>query len=110
MKVILHIGVHKTGTSAIQEFLFRNSGLLGERGVLYDDVTPEQKNHHRIVENFEFGRDNAGGRKAIAGLLKSAHRKNIGAVLLSSEVLVEGRIDLAGFVNSFAGHDVEAIA
>ncbi|MCV0371471.1 hypothetical protein [Filomicrobium sp.] len=35
MKIILHIGQSKTGTSAIQDFLTRHRKQLAERGILY---------------------------------------------------------------------------
>ena len=35
MQLILHIGTHKTGTSAVQECLHRNERILAERGIYY---------------------------------------------------------------------------
>ena len=35
MQLILHIGTHKTGTSAVQECLYRNELKLAERGIYY---------------------------------------------------------------------------
>ena len=35
MQLILHIGTHKTGTSAVQECLYRNERILAERGIYY---------------------------------------------------------------------------
>lgn len=32
---ILHLGTYKTGSSAIQNFLYANRALLAERGLLY---------------------------------------------------------------------------
>ena len=34
-RVLLHVGTPKTGTSYLQEVLFRNKRLLGEHGILY---------------------------------------------------------------------------
>ncbi|MGB3408332.1 MAG: hypothetical protein WBA67_12645 [Jannaschia sp.] len=36
-RLILHIGTHKTATTSIQKFLFKNRAALAERGVLYPD-------------------------------------------------------------------------
>ena len=36
-KLILHIGVHKTGSTAIQSFLYRNNTLLNEQGFYMPD-------------------------------------------------------------------------
>ncbi|MEP3475805.1 MAG: hypothetical protein ABJN57_06275 [Hyphomicrobiales bacterium] len=38
MKIILHIGQSKTGTSAIQKFLTNNRAALREHGVLYPNI------------------------------------------------------------------------
>jgi hypothetical protein len=35
VQLILHIGTHKTGTSAVQECLHRNERILAERGIYY---------------------------------------------------------------------------
>ena len=34
-RVLLHVGTPKTGTSYLQDVLFRNRRLLGEHGILY---------------------------------------------------------------------------
>lgn len=36
--IILHIGRHKSGTSAIQDFLFENVSVLAERGIHYPET------------------------------------------------------------------------
>ena len=35
MECILHVGLHHTATTSFQNFLFRNSNLLKENGILY---------------------------------------------------------------------------
>lgn len=39
-KLILHAGIHKTGTTAIQQFAFENRAQLLERGLLYPTFSP----------------------------------------------------------------------
>ena len=34
-RLIVHIGVHKTGSTSIQHTLFRNTGQMADRGFLY---------------------------------------------------------------------------
>ncbi len=47
MELILHIGYSKTGTSAIQDFLYRNRKMLLRRyGILYPDIYIFDKAHH----------------------------------------------------------------
>ena len=43
----IHIGVHKTGSTAIQQYLFINKDKLKEIGVLY----PGNKNNHYGISN-----------------------------------------------------------
>lgn len=38
-RIILHIGQHKTGTTAIQRYLHRTSSALTEQGVLYPELS-----------------------------------------------------------------------
>ena len=40
MRVILHIGTHKTGTSALQECLRRNEKMLARQGIHYARMAP----------------------------------------------------------------------
>lgn len=42
MQVILHIGTHKTGTSALQECLRRNERLLAREGIYYARMAPNK--------------------------------------------------------------------
>lgn len=44
----LHVGLHKTGTSAIQKFLRQNSALLQEKGFYYHLDIQEGDAHHTI--------------------------------------------------------------
>jgi hypothetical protein len=48
MILYIHIGTHKTGTTALQEFLFRNRIVLRKRGLQYlkTGITKEGAHHH----------------------------------------------------------------
>ena len=57
MRVILHIGQHKTGSKALQSALYANRGHLAERGFVYPvaesragPLRPYQMNHHGLFE------------------------------------------------------------
>lgn len=47
-KVILHIGMHKTGTTAVQKTFFDNRQALLKKGFAYPDIRPAQ-GHHALV-------------------------------------------------------------
>lgn len=40
MKMILHAGIHKTGTKTLQHFAREHSGMLAEQGLIYPDWQP----------------------------------------------------------------------
>jgi hypothetical protein len=48
MRLIVHIGNHKTGSTAIQTAFSRNAGILKQKGVLYPK-TGMVKNAHHII-------------------------------------------------------------
>lgn len=53
MRVILHIGTNKTGTSALQRVLSQNPKPLREAGLIYPEYgqrSPDLPGHHRIPE------------------------------------------------------------
>lgn len=55
-KLFLHIGLHKTGTSAIQHVLYHAHDALKERGILYPkSVAWDDHSHHSLL--FPFWRD-----------------------------------------------------
>lgn len=47
--IYIHIGAHKTGTSAIQRFLSSNRGRLSANGILYPG---KEMAHHAMAEEF----------------------------------------------------------
>lgn len=93
MKTIyIHIGTHKTGTTSIQNFLFKNRKKLIDRGFLYPlSGIPKRKNsfgHSHLVtvilENTEADtyNPNAGGWQELLAEANSLQEKNI---VISSE-------------------------
>ncbi|WP_428821436.1 hypothetical protein [Microbulbifer sp. MCCC 1A16149] len=50
-ELILHIGRHKTGTTAIQRFLAANRGWLSSQGYIYPKTGIRGYGHHEIAEN-----------------------------------------------------------
>ena len=48
-KLILHIGLHKTGTTSIQHGLFTNRKLLAEHGVLYPTTGLHPHGQHNLT-------------------------------------------------------------
>jgi hypothetical protein len=46
VQVILHIGTHKTGTSALQDFLRRNERVLARKNIYYARMAPSRNLNH----------------------------------------------------------------
>ncbi|WP_189434610.1 MULTISPECIES: sulfotransferase domain-containing protein [unclassified Mesorhizobium] len=106
MTIILHIGVHKTGTSALQSFLHRNSALLADRGVIYKPTIPDWPNHNPLAMAFMPGSIDHGPTR-LAMTLAEAENKT---VLISSEMLCEPEVDFDLLLSCLKGHDVRVIA
>lgn len=106
-KVIFHIGLHKTGSSAIQEFLKRNARALWEQGYHYQPSIPAWPNHNPLAMAFEYGRDRETARHYLEDLKKGAKDR---VLLISAEMLVEGRVDVRYFLDEFQGWEKTAIA
>ena len=84
MKLILHIGTPKTGTTAIQRFLHRNERALAEFGFHYA-IPPHNLEHANAVANALGTGDRRAVQTFVARHVKSARRRGAGTILISSE-------------------------
>lgn len=106
-KVFIHIGPHKTGTSAIQAFLFDNQAKLSERGFVYDVLGKNWNNHHLLAVQFSRPKEDRDiGKDFIKKLLSES---GDAAILISSEMLCESNIDSEDFMACFSGCDINII-
>lgn len=113
-KAVLHIGVHKTGTSFIQGCLSKNRSWLLERRVFYepgDKVTAHHPtNHHTLIQRFEDGsRRIEEGTDLILDMLAEANRRNCDTVLLSSELLTSGTVEIEPIVSTLTSNVDEVV-
>jgi hypothetical protein len=87
MKLILHPGIHKTGTTSIQSVLFKNREWLSQRGLFYPVITPftGSRAHHKFAHVLALERAN--GRKLARKFLQTAARvaSPYDTIILSSE-------------------------
>ena len=83
MKLILHIGTHKTGTTALQQFLHANRRSLAARGFYY--ATPRGVPHSNLIANAL----NRGESRVVHTFLTNhsrlARRQGADAILVSAE-------------------------
>lgn len=85
---ILHIGRHKSGTSALQKALHKNYDALYERGFLYPQKCRSEPAHHRISSHFlPPGRKHFSEQQTQRAVRKLRAEANAfdGKVILSSE-------------------------
>lgn len=107
-RVIVHIGVHKTGSTAIQTLLQRNTDSLADRGVFYAPTLPEEyPNHNPLGAAFLPGAEQGVGERGLQDLLERAGSR---VLLISSEMLCHPKVDAARFMRELGGRNVEVFA
>lgn len=94
IKIILHIGQHKTGSSSIQLFLSRNAQILESQGYLYDtsgkgieSKNQDQYSHILIMRTMLDPRSRPFFFKYIDEQISQCEKKNLHTLILSSEEL-----------------------
>jgi hypothetical protein len=83
MKLIFHIGTHKTGTTALQRFLYANRELLAAHGFYY--ATPPHLQEANLIANALNVGKNRVGRDFLAKHLECARRSGAHTILASAE-------------------------
>ncbi|WP_297793857.1 hypothetical protein [uncultured Marinobacter sp.] len=113
MKILIHAGRHKTGTTYLQQFFGMNAArLLKDFGILYPESgrNPYFNYHHELFENIlKNGRKKSG---IINELRREVNENKSEIVLLSSEYLSRDTMqseELKIIKESFSPYDVEII-
>lgn len=86
MKILLHVGLHKTGTSYIQSVLRKNSDLLRQCGVCYPSSPGNA--HHDFASALKI-KNVPLAEEIFNGYLLEAREDQAHTLLISSEVLSE---------------------
>jgi hypothetical protein len=93
-QLILHVGFHKSGTSALQEAFFTQRATLRPKGIWYPDIG--RKAHHRIawaLTQKPWGWKSRGGEvtpyREFTNLIRKINSSKDQKVLLSSEFFSE---------------------
>jgi hypothetical protein len=84
MKLILHIGTPKTGTTAVQHFLHRNQRVLRKFGIHYA-TPPHNLGHANSVANALNAEDSRAVHAFLANHVRRAHRNDAKTILISAE-------------------------
>lgn len=101
MKLILHFGIHKTGTSALHQTLSDNYSTLLESGIYYpldftSILTPDDT---ATTGHMKFGKilfipNSLAAESKIKKLISNAKKKNAHSIILSSEAYFTPRIKI----------------
>jgi hypothetical protein len=111
MKVILHIGPHKTGTTAIQTFMRANAAVLAKFGIGYPQFSiGAPHNHHGIVYGLQDPRTFEETVVAIKSSLDELAQVGMDTAVLSSEVFVQHPVPIERLPEVFSGHDLHVLA
>ena len=108
MKLVLHVGIHKTGTSAIQAFCKANHAALVERGILYPSTgllelpvtsTPTSEAGHRGFHDVLVTPMNQNSEAMLDDIAREVQGyDNIHTVLISCETFSAPRVKISNSV------------
>ena len=111
-RIYLHIGVPKTGTTYLQDILFRNRRQFAEQGVLYP--APYAEAHFDAAVDLRDMAFKGHADPAVSGrwerIARAATSWDGHAVVVSHELLAGADEDaIAAAVRSLAGHEVHVV-
>jgi SAM-dependent methyltransferase len=121
VKILLHIGWHKTGSTAIQQFLHANRAAILERtGTLYPRAGIHTVAHHLAAWSLHEPLDNPWAREigfngtpeqVFGEIFEEARQAGARAIILSSEVFCSiSRYRISRLAEMLAGHEVRVVA
>lgn len=84
MRIFLHTGVWKTGSTAIQTFLAKNAGLLRTGGVLIPEYASNMQNYNHLFERL-VERDEAGVQSVAESIGRDIAAADPETLIISSE-------------------------
>ncbi|WP_417449728.1 hypothetical protein [Kordiimonas sp.] len=113
MKIYLHIGTHKTGTTSIQAFAEKHRAWLLNYGLYWpqtSSIRPASTQHTILLELIRAGKaDNASDY--VVQEIMSAERSGAQSMLLSGEGFAQASDEeIEIFLGMLEGHDVQVIA
>lgn len=107
----IHIGMNKTGTTALQKALFHNRSMLERAGLLYPKTGLGSRSagrglHYRLSEAFRQG--DPEGPAMVTSLLAEIDASTAETAIISSEFFVELR-DPTALANTLRARDVRIL-
>lgn len=111
-RIVLHAGLHKTGTTTVQQLARRGHALLAERGVFVPPPTEDARYGSRAGGLHAVARElrEGAGLPVLDELLARFEASGLGTMLLSSEGLGPLRPEaLARLADRLSTHEVDAV-
>lgn len=115
MRVILHVGAHKTGTTSIQATMTQSQEVLEQAGVIYPRCCWLDAGHHRLGYSMKKKPDPRHGdlplladelaQLSSALAASSAHT----ALISSEEMFTAPTAAITALAEALKGHDVEVV-
>lgn len=115
MKIIVHIGLHKTGTTSIQFSLAENRGKLLDQGILYPRAAAVEAGGHlnlvwEATQSWKF----TAGAGGLAELIAEARSSDAEVVLISAESLSgysksQAPLEIIGTIQRELNADIEVV-
>ncbi|TNE65895.1 MAG: hypothetical protein EP335_04850 [Alphaproteobacteria bacterium] len=111
MKITLHIGTHKTGTTAIQHFAHDNPKLLAKYGIYWPEEALKANVHqHSILARMIMTGEADVAKAYIARAIAAAERSGASMLFLSGEGFCHfGEREVAVVAEMFRDHDLHVI-
>lgn len=111
MKIILHIGIPKTGTSSLQKYLSKNKEFLLSQGFIYEpEVLSGGINYNRFMVNFVEDSDSAMKRLLNRLHFYEKHKKYKYYIISSEECGIRFKQShIEKFYNYLKKYDIEIV-
>ncbi|WP_262690264.1 hypothetical protein [Kordiimonas aestuarii] len=112
MKIYLHIGMHKTGTTSIQAFARENVNLLRKYGVFWPVMLKENKvarQHSHLWRLVQYGQAEA-ALAVLGNAITDAEKQGCQSLLLSGEGFSNAsEPEIATILDGLKGHEIVVI-
>lgn len=111
--IYLHIGLHKTGTTTIQNLLRHNQDILARGGALYLRTGRISNGHHGLAQSLvlEDGTRFQAAIHDVKAEIDRAYSEGISTILISSEVFCRvGVNNLHRLRQALSSYDVKVVA
>lgn len=102
--LVIHIGAHKTGSTAIQQYLYTNRAILAQKGVLYPQTSHDSIRHKQLRQALSRAQEDPSHtsdlQKFISELTREIDESGCDTVIISDEDFYPQRHSFANLLIS----------